>query len=310
MKSWTVSTMALVAVAASPARPPKPALVYEGAFEIPTPNLAGAVAVSPDGSRITALYGDEDEAGRYVEKLYLIDTRAPKKRRLLLSAKGVDAVAWSPDGRRLAVASSDGITILEGLDPWFQTHAVDRLSLAADSPMLFSARGDWLLAHRAHGGAGDFFHLRFDRLHPPVATEIHLEEAFIASLIRYPGDSIAVVGQGVAVGADGRIVSVKPTGTIGLYSVHSDPPAAWPWFLTFDMDAVSVNNGEVLEVTGTRAWLENVLTGRRISLKWPKRRRIVWVQATGPASFLVQADDETLLRGKYDRFRRYRLEWR
>jgi dipeptidyl aminopeptidase/acylaminoacyl peptidase len=277
---------------------------------IPTPDSLASVAVSPDGTRITAAYGDEDEDGGHLENLFLVDTRAPKNRSLLLIAKDVACAAWAPDGRKVAVATSDGIAVLNGLDPWFRTHAIQRLSLSADAPMLFSPRGDWLIAHRTGGGPGDFFHIRFDRMHPPVAKEIHLGNAYTPSLIRYPGNAVAVVGEGIAVGADGRVVRVKPTGTIGLYNVHSDPAIWGIWCLTFDMDTASVDDGEVFEVTGTRAWLENVLTGRRMKIKWPKARRVLWVQAFGSSSFLVQADDETLLSGKFDRFRRYRLVWK
>lgn len=292
------------------AAPPRPKLVYEGAFVIPTPDNLASVAVSPDGGRIAASYGDVDERGRYVNKVFLVDTWKPKRRRLVLVTDEVKGAAWSPDGRRLAICSASGLTVLSGLDPWFRTRAVQHLPLFLAGPILFAAKGDWLLAHSVGGRAGDFVRVRFDRLPSPETSQVHLENAYTASLIRYPGGRIAVVGQGIAVDGDGKAASVKPTGTIGLYNVHSDPVVGGLWFLTFDMDTASVNDGEVFEVTGTRAWLENVLTGRRIRLKWPRGRRVVWVQATGSASFCVQADDETLMSGRFDRFRRYRLEWK
>lgn len=300
---------AALAIGCWAAAPPKPTLVYRGAFVIPTPDSLDSISMSPDGTRIAVTYGGENGEGEPIVKVYVIDTHKPKRRVFVLSDSKVNGTAWSPDGKTLAVASTTGLSIVSGRDSSFRKRFMRRLRVRMRHPMLFSERGDWLLGKAHADDSGAFVSVRFDKLPAPIASQVHLNNAYSPSLIRFTDNRIAVVGQGVAVDKAGKEYKVRSAGTLGLYNVHSAPVIAGRWFVTYDMDTASVNHDEVFVVTGTRAWLEDVLTGKRLTLKWPKGMRVSWVQATGPYSIVVQADAETLLSGKFDRFRRYRVVW-
>lgn len=286
-----------------------PKLTYEGAFVISTPDKLAAVALSPDGAILAVSHPDQDDQGRYVDKVSLVDTWHPRRSRVVFIADEVHAVAWSPDGKCLAICAGSGLTVLRALDPWFQTRTVQTLPFDLTAPVLFSANGDWILAQNATIGDQGFACIRFNKLPGFESTLLNLPNMLSTSLIRYPGNRIALVGSGIAVDRRGKTYKVKPTGSVGLYTVHSNPISGGRWFVAFDMDTVSRRDANVAEVAGTRAWLEDVLTGRRIRLTWPKQMRVNWVHAFGKSSFCVQVDDETLLSGPRDRFRRYRLDW-
>lgn len=155
---------------------------------LPPDHAVSAVAWSPDGSRIAAVYSTDDGACLVHWALSTV----PDERRTCFGAAEVPGgasglaeprhgLAWSPDGRTLAGSLGDGTVLLDargdGAARWLGSAA----TRGKRNELRFSPGGEWLIETTARGayvwrvdggGAPPFPLVEFDPSKPPDALRV------------------------------------------------------------------------------------------------------------------------------------------